>query len=67
MSAKINYENLKFELWEHEELTKMYESWYDNGSWDEGKIVPYHDISLSPSANVLNYGQGIFEGMKAYK
>ena len=67
MSGKIDYENLKFELWEHEHLTKMYESWYDNGSWDEGKIVPYHDISLSPSANVLNYGQGIFEGMKAYK
>ena len=37
------------------------------GEWEEGKLVPYGDISLSPAAGVLNYGQGIFEGMKAYR
>ena len=37
------------------------------GEWEEGKLIPYGDISLSPAAGVLNYGQGIFEGMKAYR
>ena len=32
-----------------------------------GSIQPYGNISVSPSAAVLNYGQGIFEGMKAFR
>ncbi|KAG5409562.1 hypothetical protein IGI04_005881 [Brassica rapa subsp. trilocularis] len=36
-------------------------------SFSEGKIVPYGDISISPSAGILNYGQGLFEGLKAYR
>ena len=27
----------------------------------------FGDISLSPAAGVLNYGQGLFEGMKAQR
>ena len=30
-------------------------------------MEPYGDLSLSPAAAVLNYGQGIFEGMKAFR
>jgi branched-chain amino acid aminotransferase len=67
MSNLFQYENLKFELWEKAELTKMYIRWYKNGQWEEGNITPFRNISLSPAANILNYGQGIFEGMKAYK
>ena len=37
------------------------------GEWENGKLIPYGNISLSPAAGVLNYGQGIFEGMKAYR
>ena len=37
------------------------------GEWEQGKLIPYGNISLSPAAGVLNYGQGIFEGMKAYR
>ena len=29
--------------------------------------MPYGDISISPSSAVLNYGQGVFEGMRAYR
>lgn len=36
-------------------------------SWPEGNFVPYGDIPISPAAGVLNYGQGIFEGMKALR
>jgi len=34
--------------------------------WYDPKIVPYGPIPLDPSTCVLHYGQGIFEGMKAY-
>ncbi len=40
---------------------------YVNGEWKEPEIVPYENFSLSPCDSVLHYGQGIFEGMKAYK
>ena len=28
---------------------------------------PYGPLEVSPAAGVLNYGQGLFEGMKAYR
>ncbi|MEE2876380.1 MAG: branched-chain amino acid aminotransferase [Candidatus Neomarinimicrobiota bacterium] len=37
------------------------------GEWEEGNMVPYGNIELSPAAGVLNYGQGIFEGTKAFR
>lgn len=40
---------------------------YADGKWQEPEIVPYGPIPFDPSINVLHYGQGIFEGMKAYK
>ncbi|MBQ8178514.1 MAG: branched-chain amino acid aminotransferase [Clostridia bacterium] len=40
---------------------------YKNGAWCEPEIVPYGSFSLDPSTCVLHYGQGIFEGLKAYK
>ncbi|MFX1253764.1 MAG: branched-chain amino acid aminotransferase [Promethearchaeota archaeon] len=39
--------------------------WKD-GQWMNPKIIPYGDLSLSPAAVVLHYGQEIFEGLKAY-
>ena len=45
----------------------MFISSYKNGSWDEGRLVPFGNIEISPAACVLNYGQGIFEGMKALR
>lgn len=40
---------------------------YSDGKWSEPEIVPYRDFSLAPCTNVLHYGQGIFDGLKAYK
>jgi len=37
----------------------------ESGEWTGG-VVPFGNLSLSPSAAILNYGQGVFEGMKAY-
>lgn len=40
---------------------------YHNGSWQNARVEPSHNISLHPAAIVLHYGQSIFEGMKAYR
>ncbi|SFM78943.1 branched-chain amino acid aminotransferase [Thermodesulforhabdus norvegica] len=41
---------------------------YDEGrGWHDARIVPYQNLSLDPAAMVLHYGQGIFEGLKAYR
>lgn len=41
--------------------------WEESTGWDEGKLVPFGNIEISPAAGVLNYGQGIFEGLKALR
>ncbi|MGV9103920.1 MAG: branched-chain amino acid aminotransferase [Promethearchaeia archaeon] len=40
---------------------------YSCGQWHCPQIRPYSHLELSPAALVLHYGQGIFEGMKAYR
>ncbi len=60
----VNFENLSFGkiFTDH-----MFISKYKNGEWSAGEIKPYENISISPSARVLHYGQAIFEGMKCFK
>ncbi len=41
---------------------------YDEGQgWHDPQIVPYGPLTLDPSCMIFHYGQGIFEGLKAYK
>lgn len=40
---------------------------YYDGDWQNVEIMPFQNLSLSPAATALHYGQEIFEGMKAYK
>ncbi|KAL5558731.1 hypothetical protein UlMin_034942 [Ulmus minor] len=35
------------------------------GNFTQGQLSPFGNIELSPAAGVLNYGQGLFEGIKA--
>ncbi|MFX1419298.1 MAG: branched-chain amino acid aminotransferase [Promethearchaeota archaeon] len=49
------------------ETKKMFMANYRNGKWDEGKLIPFGNFEISPASCVLNYGQGIFEGMKALR
>jgi len=35
--------------------------------WTEAVSEAYGPLSLEPAATILNYGQGIFEGIKAYR
>lgn len=40
---------------------------YKDGKWGEPTIKPYGKLEFTPAISVAHYGQGIFEGMKAYK
>jgi branched-chain amino acid aminotransferase len=40
---------------------------YNNGSWTPAEVVPYANLSLSPTTLALHYGQTVFEGMKAFR
>jgi len=35
--------------------------------WSSCRAEPYGPLPLEPAATILNYGQGIFEGIKAYR
>ncbi|MBD3211842.1 MAG: branched-chain amino acid aminotransferase [Candidatus Lokiarchaeota archaeon] len=61
---EIDFNNLGFDFIQTD---WMFLSDFKNGEWDDGELLPYSSIELSPSACILNYGQGIFEGMKALK
>jgi branched-chain amino acid aminotransferase len=45
----------------------MFVADYEHGEWKNFEIVPYGEITLSPAASALHYGQSIFEGIKAYR
>jgi branched-chain amino acid aminotransferase len=40
---------------------------YSDGQWQQSQIVPFANLSLSPSTLALHYGQTVFEGMKAFR
>ncbi len=40
---------------------------YTNGEWQDLRIEPYQNISVSPANSALHYGITIFEGLKAYR
>lgn len=62
--SQVDFNNLKFGqiMSDH-----MLVAEYNNGKWEDVSIVPYGDLSISPSMSALHYGQAIFEGIKAYK
>jgi len=61
---KIDWDNLGFDI---NPADKMFIARWNNGAWDDGEVMDYQPVPIYPSAVVLNYGQGIFEGMKAYR
>ena len=62
---KIDWDKLGFNV---VETRSMYKATCRQGdSWQSGGLIPYGKIELSPAAGVLNYGQGCFEGTKAYQ
>ena len=62
--AKPDYSKLGFGKYFTDHMLVMD---YKDGKWLEPEIMPYQPFALDPSTCVLHYGQGIFEGLKAYK
>ncbi len=62
--SELDYENIEFGkiFADH-----MFSIDYKDGQWQNPEILPYGNLSLSPSTSALHYGQALFEGMKAYK
>lgn len=60
----IDFYNLGFNFIE---TKSIFIAEFKNDKWNNGELSPFKKIELSPAACVLNYGQGIFEGMKALK
>lgn len=44
----------------------MFIAEYRDGEWQNSRIVPFSNLSMSPFALCLHYGQTVFEGMKAF-
>jgi len=44
----------------------MFVAEYKDGQWHNSRIVPFTNLSMSPFALCLHYGQTVFEGMKAF-
>jgi len=62
---KIDWDSLGFDVVETKSMFMA--TCKQDGSWQGGGLVPYGKIELSPAAGVLNYGQGCFEGTKAFR
>jgi branched-chain amino acid aminotransferase len=45
----------------------MFVADYRDGEWQDARLLPFGEMSVSPANSALHYGQAIFEGMKAYK
>lgn len=65
MSEEIDWDSLTFSLTPTDTMY-LTETAIDE-PWKPGDLMPYGDMKISPAAGVLNYGQGLFEGMKAYR
>ncbi|RYE18104.1 MAG: branched-chain amino acid aminotransferase [Sphingobacteriales bacterium] len=44
----------------------MFIAEYKDKQWQNSRIVPFSDLSMSPFALCFHYGQTVFEGMKAF-
>ena len=59
----IDWDALTFSF---KQTDRMYLATCKQGDeWQPGQMQDFADLSMSPAAGVLNYGQGLFEGMKA--
>lgn len=63
--ADMDWDNLKFGLMTTDYMYMMKCTKEEN--FQQGQLSRYGNIELSPAAGVLNYGQGLFEGTKAYR
>ncbi|XP_073105478.1 branched-chain amino acid aminotransferase 2, chloroplastic isoform X2 [Elaeis guineensis] len=61
----LNWENIGFGLVPTDYMYIMKSS--EDGTFAKGELQHFGPIELNPASGVLNYGQGLFEGLKAYR
>ena len=61
----IDWDNLGF--YAHETKSMFKAIYTAEKKWQVEGLIPYGNVSMSPASTILNYGQGIFEGTKAYR
>ncbi|KAK8962461.1 hypothetical protein KSP40_PGU013494 [Platanthera guangdongensis] len=63
--ADINWDNIAFSLLPADFMYVA--KALEDGIFMKGELQRFGPIPMSPCAGILNYGQGLFEGMKAYR
>lgn len=63
--ADVDWDNLGFGLVPTDYMYTM--KCFRDFNFTKGHLSRYGNIELSPSAGIINYGQGLFEGLKAYR
>ena len=63
--VNLDWDSLSFSMTETDHM--VIATCDAEGCWSDLRVRPFGDLSISPAAAVLNYGQGLFEGMKAYR
>jgi branched-chain amino acid aminotransferase len=61
---EVDFSNLEFGKYTSDH---MLISDYADGQWQTPQIVPFSNLSISPTSLALHYGQTVFEGMKAFR
>uniref|UniRef100_A0A7N0T4E7 Branched-chain-amino-acid aminotransferase n=1 Tax=Kalanchoe fedtschenkoi TaxID=63787 RepID=A0A7N0T4E7_KALFE len=61
----VNWDKLGFSLTPTDYMYTM--KCGKDETFERGGLAPFRNVGLSPASGVLNYGQGIFEGMKAQR
>jgi len=62
---QIDWTNLGFSLIPTHAMFQI--KYSEKNGWHEEYFGPFSNLTLSPAATILNYGQGIFEGLKAHR
>ncbi len=60
----MDWNNLGFE---YIKTDYRYISVWENGNWDDGKLIEDNKLLIEEGAPALHYGQQCFEGLKAYR
>ena len=59
-----DWDALSFRLVETDLIYRAFGDRHGDPVWQPGRFVPFSDISISPAAAFMSYGQGVFEGLK---
>jgi branched-chain amino acid aminotransferase len=65
LKSKPDQNNLSFGIHFTDHMFNM--DYHPEQGWHTPRIEPYAPIVMDPATMVLHYGQGIFEGLKAYR